>query len=188
MRKGILSIIVLAATVIACAAPGAPENLAADESSSSSAMPSPSPSATQTQMVTETQEIPFTETTVNDATMLVGMTQIRTAGKNGVKTLTFEVTIVGGEVVDKKLISAEVTTEPVTQVVAVGTKQTAPAPPPPPAQQCHSSYTGACVPIASDVDCAGGSGNGPAYVSGPVYVVGPDVYDLDRDGDGVACE
>lgn len=53
---------------------------------------------------------------------------------------------------------------------------------------CHASYEGACVPIASDVDCAGGSGNGPAYVRGPVYVVGPDVYDLDRDGDGVACE
>jgi hypothetical protein len=55
-------------------------------------------------------------------------------------------------------------------------------------QQCHPSYEGACVPIASDVDCAGGSGNGPAYVRGPVYVVGPDVYGLDRDGDGVACE
>lgn len=56
------------------------------------------------------------------------------------------------------------------------------------AQECHPSYEGACVPIASDVDCAGGSGNGPAYVRGPVRVVGPDVYDLDRDGDGRACE
>jgi hypothetical protein len=57
-----------------------------------------------------------------------------------------------------------------------------------PAPKCHPSYEGVCVPFASDVDCAGGSGNGPAYVEGPVYVVGPDVYDLDRDGDGVACE
>ena len=56
------------------------------------------------------------------------------------------------------------------------------------AQECHPSYEGACVPIASDVDCAGGSGNGPEYVRGPVYIVGPDVYDLDRDGDGIACE
>lgn len=55
-------------------------------------------------------------------------------------------------------------------------------------QDCHPSYQGACVPIASDVDCAGGSGNGPQYVIGPVYVVGPDEYGLDRDGDGVACE
>ncbi|MBU8812547.1 hypothetical protein KL953_27050 [Mycolicibacterium goodii] len=54
--------------------------------------------------------------------------------------------------------------------------------------ECDSNYEGACVPIASDVDCAGGSGNGPEYVSGPVYVVGTDVYDLDRDGNGVACE
>ncbi|WP_366914659.1 YHYH domain-containing protein [Roseovarius sp.] len=53
---------------------------------------------------------------------------------------------------------------------------------------CHPSYRGACVPIASDVDCAGGSGNGPAYVRGPVQVVGRDVYGLDRDGDGIACE
>ncbi len=58
-----------------------------------------------------------------------------------------------------------------------------------PAADCHPSYQGACVPNnVSDVDCAGGSGNGPYYVKGPVYVVGPDVYDLDRDGDGVGCE
>ena len=35
---------------------------------------------------------------------------------------------------------------------------------------------------------AGGSGNGPKYVTGPVRVTGSDVYDLDRDGDGVACD
>ncbi len=57
-----------------------------------------------------------------------------------------------------------------------------------PAQDCHPSYEGACVPIASDVDCEGGSGNGPEYVRGPVYVVAPDDYELDRDGDGIACE
>jgi Ni/Co efflux regulator RcnB len=54
--------------------------------------------------------------------------------------------------------------------------------------RCDSNYSGACVPIASDVDCAGGSGNGPRYVAGPVYVVGSDVYDLDTDGDGVGCD
>ena len=53
--------------------------------------------------------------------------------------------------------------------------------------ECDPNYSG-CVPIASDVDCAGGSGNGPAYVQGPVYVTGSDIYGLDRDGDGVACE
>lgn len=56
------------------------------------------------------------------------------------------------------------------------------------AQDCDANYGGVCVPVASDVDCAGGSGNGPAYVEGPVYVVGADIYGLDRNGDGVACE
>lgn len=67
-----------------------------------------------------------------------------------------------------------------------------PAPPPPaadpaPQQECDPNYSG-CVPIASDVDCAGGSGNGPEYVEGPVRVIGDDIYDLDRDGNGTACE
>ena len=57
-----------------------------------------------------------------------------------------------------------------------------------PSSSCDSNYSGACVPVARDVDCAGGSGNGPAYVSGPVTVVGNDIYGLDRDGDGVACD
>ena len=52
---------------------------------------------------------------------------------------------------------------------------------------CDPNYSG-CVPVASDVDCAGGSGNGPAYVRGPVRVVGKDIYKLDQNGDGVACE
>ena len=55
------------------------------------------------------------------------------------------------------------------------------------AQDCDPNYD-PCVPIASDVDCAGGSGNGPAYVEGPVRVIGDDVYGLDRDGDGIGCE
>lgn len=68
-----------------------------------------------------------------------------------------------------------------------------PAPPPPPAPEpepepaCDPNYSG-CVPVASDVDCAGGSGNGPAYVDGPVQVIGSDVYGLDKDKDGTACE
>lgn len=52
---------------------------------------------------------------------------------------------------------------------------------------CDPNYSG-CVPIASDVDCAGGSGNGPAYVRGPVQVIGRDIYGLDADHDGVGCE
>jgi hypothetical protein len=53
--------------------------------------------------------------------------------------------------------------------------------------KCDPNYS-PCVPIASDVDCAGGGGNGPVYVRGPIRVIGTDIYGLDRDGDGIACE
>lgn len=55
---------------------------------------------------------------------------------------------------------------------------------------CHPSYQGTCIPAdVSDADCAGGSGNGPYYVEEEnIAVVGPDQYDLDRDGNGVGCE
>lgn len=56
------------------------------------------------------------------------------------------------------------------------------------AENCDPNYDGVCVPVTSDVDCAGGSGDGPAYVRGPVYVIGSDPYGLDRDRDGVGCE
>jgi hypothetical protein len=53
---------------------------------------------------------------------------------------------------------------------------------------CDPRYEGHCVPICSDVDCEGGSGNGPCYVPGPFFYQGSDPYDLDRDSDGIACE
>ena len=63
---------------------------------------------------------------------------------------------------------------------------TTPAPLPLAPSGCDPNYSG-CVPISSDVDCAGGSGNGPAY-TGYTTVIGSDIYDLDSDGDGQACE
>ena len=64
-----------------------------------------------------------------------------------------------------------------------------PPPPTTPSRSCHPSYEGACLdPTASDYDCAGGSGNGPKYVQGPVRVRPPDPFDLDADGDGLGCE
>jgi hypothetical protein len=58
-----------------------------------------------------------------------------------------------------------------------------------PTDGCDPSYEGACLDAsASDYDCEGGSGDGPKYVQGPIDVVGDDHFDLDRDGDGVACE
>ena len=61
-----------------------------------------------------------------------------------------------------------------------------PQPPAPSPRDCQGYSP--CIPRGPDVDCAGGSGNGPRYVRGPVTVNGSDPYGLDSDGDGVGCE
>jgi resuscitation-promoting factor RpfB len=132
--------------------------------------------------VTTTKKIAFSTRTVKDGSLAKGKKRTMSHGLSGVRTLTYEITLTGGKQTAKKLIKSEVTRKPVAQVIAIGTQAS------PPKSQCDPNYSGACVPIASDVDCAGGSGNGPAYVDGPVTVIGDDVYDLDRDGDGTACD
>jgi hypothetical protein len=65
------------------------------------------------------------------------------------------------------------------------------APSPVAAQSCTPGYS-PCIPNKpSDVDCYGGSGNGPRYTRpGVVYKVqrGKDRYGLDSDHDGKGCE
>jgi hypothetical protein len=182
-----------------------PASLASGSSSTSddatapttSAKPTPTPTPTPVVTQEEVREpvvIPFEITTVDDSNLAVGTTALSTAGVNGEKAIVHLVTYTDGIETGRLAVREEVTVQPVTQVTAVGTKQPvvvapAPAPAPPAAGGgCDANYSGVCVPIASDVDCAGGSGNGPAYVRGPLQVVGPDVYDLDRDGDGIACD
>lgn len=89
--------------------------------------------------------------------------------------------------------TASPTPEPTPEPTPIPTPVPTPIPTPiptvaPTQQACHPSYTGACLnPNASDYDCIGGSGDGPFY-TGKVFVVGPDVFGLDRDNDGVGCE
>ncbi|MGH3680288.1 MAG: G5 domain-containing protein [Natronosporangium sp.] len=171
------------------AAPG-PSTSATGQRATATAAPTSRGPTVVTRTVTETEEIPFEETTVEDSSVPEGTREVRTEGTAGKRAITYEVTFTDGVETGKRRVGTEVTREPVDRVVVVGTK---PAEPDPPEEEeeesdCHPSYADVCVPFASDVDCAGGSGDGPAYVRGPVRVVGPDVYDLDRDGDGVACE
>lgn len=139
-----------------------------------------------TKTVTETSSIPYTSSTVSDATLAKGKTAVRTAGVNGVQTSTYQITYTDGKQTDKKLLKQEVTTEPISEVIAEGT-YVAPAAT---VSNCDPNYSGACVPnvYPDDVDCAGGSGNGPYYVHGPLYVIGTDRYHLDSDHDNIACE
>ncbi len=70
-----------------------------------------------------------------------------------------------------------------------------PSPPDPVTESggCDANYIG-CVPVDSDVDCRGGSSNGPSHVTGAVRVTGGDIHGLgndnnrDDDGDGIGCD
>lgn len=129
--------------------------------------------------VTVTEKIPFPNRTVKDATLAAGTKQVRTPGVAAWASVTYRVTVRNGVEGGRTLVRRVVTRPPVAQVTVVGTKVSA---------RCDPNYSGACVPIASDVDCAGGSGNGPAYVQGPVTVIGTDIYGLDSNNDGIGCE
>lgn len=116
------------------------------------ASPSPSsaapPPVVQVTTVTEQAAIRYGERTVKDSSLAEGKRVARTKGVNGVRTLTYEVTTTDGVRTAKKLVKSAVTKQAVTQVVAVGTKKAQ-------SSKCDPNYSG-CVPIASDVDCAGG--------------------------------
>lgn len=163
---------------------GAPQGDADTPSPSTSPSPSPTP-VTRTETKAET--VAFQEETKEDGTLTKGQTKVSQEGIDGERTITYEVTTLDGKETSRKEIKNEITKAPVNKVTVIGT-YVAPAVQKKSSSSCDSNYSGACVPIASDVDCAGGSGNGPAYVAGPVYVIGTDIYDLDRDGDGVGCE
>jgi hypothetical protein len=132
-------------------------------------------------VVVEDRKIAFPRTTVQNASLEKGRRVVTTRGVAGTKRVSYEVTLVDGVQAGKRLLSQVVVKQPVAQVTSIGTKVAEPT------NACDPNYTG-CVPIASDVDCAGGSGNGPAYVAGPVEVIGTDIYRLDADHDGTGCE
>ena len=133
------------------------------------------------------ERIPFATRTVESDALPRGAVQVEQTGHAGTRVKLYRVTLRDGVVQGRRLIRTVVRRQPIARVVVHGTHV---EPPKPVAatRECDSNYSGGCVPVASDVDCAGGSGNGPAYVSGTVRVTGADIYDLDRDGDGYGCD
>lgn len=189
MRRTIMVVLAISGLLVlgACGSGGVPPTLTASatavpvtagSSGTSSSATGTRPSV-ERRIVTETRAIPFATRRTGDPSLAKGTIRVRTPGVPGVKILTYEVTFTNGVQTDKKLIRKVISKAPVARVIAVGTRE---------GPQCDPNYSGACVPIASDVDCAGGDGNGPAYVQGPVRVVGTDIYGLDRDGDGIGCD
>lgn len=133
--------------------------------------------------VRKRQTIPFRHLVRKTGRLEIGVRRVARPGHPGVRVRVVRVTTKNGRST-RRVVRTVVVRKPAPRITLVGTRVTAPGT----AKVCDSNYAGRCVPFASDVDCAGGGGNGPAYVSGPVRVVGIDVYDLDADGDGIACD
>lgn len=67
-------------------------------------------------------EIAYETEKQNDAQLLIGETKTLTEGKNGIRKLVFEQTLRDGVMVENRILSNEVVSEPVTRVISVGTK------------------------------------------------------------------
>jgi len=106
------------------------------------------------QDVTTTSDVPFATQTVQDANAYTGTSAVRQAGANGVRTVVDHVTTVDGVETARVNVSDSVTTAPVDQVVAVGTKAK-PAPAPKPA-----APKPAAPRVASPVPAAPASASG----------------------------
>jgi len=76
-----------------------------------------------TETVTETEEISFNTVTENDDTMLLGESAVRIQGQNGEKQVTYAITYVNGEEVNRKEVSSKVIREAVDEVKIVGTQR-----------------------------------------------------------------
>ncbi|WP_273652173.1 ubiquitin-like domain-containing protein [Cellulomonas fimi] len=72
---------------------------------------------------TVTEAMPFEVQEVEDPTLVKGNKVVKTKGRAGVRTTTYELQVVGGVVVGRTPITSVVTTPPVTQVVRVGTAE-----------------------------------------------------------------
>lgn len=124
--------------------------------------------------ITEEQDIDFTKKTEETDALSKGVTQLKTTGVKGKKTLTYKLTLTDGVETKRELVGEVVTSEPIDEVTLVGT-YVAPAKP-----ACNPNYSG-CVPnVSYDLDCPD--------IGYSVRVLGYDQYRLDADHDGWGCD
>ena len=83
-----------------------------------------------TRIETSTEEIPFETITQADTTLEKGKSRVLYAGQAGVRTIQTQVIVVNG-VETRKVLSSEVTKQPISQIIGVGAKEEAPVKPTP---------------------------------------------------------
>jgi hypothetical protein len=120
----------------------------------------------------ETQPIAFAKQTTESASLAKGTSEVQTIGIDGVKTITYTITLTDGVETGRTSTEA-ITKQPVDEITAIGTYVK-------PVSNCNPNYSG-CVPnVSYDLDCPD--------IGYSVRVIGYDQYRLDRDNDGYGCE
>lgn len=127
---------------------------------------------------TKTEIVPYQSTEQQDGSLAKGESRVSVAGKNGERTIWYEVTYIEGVESERKEVKREVTKAPVDKVTRIGTYEapvyTAPATPAPQSQA--NVYYQNC-------SAARAAGAAPVYAGEPGYG-----RHLDRDNDGIGCE
>ena len=129
-----------------------------------------------------TEPVPFEIVNQADPTLAKGQTKVLTAGQNGERTILTEVSVVDGQEV-RRVVESKITKEPVSQILAVGTKEDVQPSPSPivtakgtqeeghvgeaPVQPENPVYTG--VVEAKGTQEEGHVGEAPVQPENPVY-------------------
>ncbi|HET8878497.1 MAG TPA: ubiquitin-like domain-containing protein [Arthrobacter sp.] len=92
-----------------------------------------------------TEAVPFETLTADDATLFKGDSKVVQAGVAGTMSKSFKLILVDGREASRTLVSQNITLQPVTEKVSVGTKEK-PKPQAAPAAAAASANTGAAAP------------------------------------------
>lgn len=134
------------------------------------------------QTITDVVSIPFESETRENAEMLKGQSKVITEGVNGSKTVTTSKTIKNGEEIYSSVLKEEVTSNPITKVVEIGTK--VPEPPKPVVQASASSTSNSNAEASSSN--SGNSGSG--YINGKkilrTITMNASAYDASAESNG----
>lgn len=138
-------------TISAMAQSGSPSS--SDATPAVSAPVSKPQPKVETKTVSITEPVAYTSSTASDPNLAQGTTQTQIAGVNGVRTLTYEVTLTDGVETARKEVSNVVTIQPVNEVIAHGTK--APTPSCPNGTYVNSAGNTVCRPYEASTAPAG---------------------------------
>lgn len=129
-----------------------------------------------TKQETKSELITFDITEQQDNTIPKGESRTILEGSNGERVITYEVTYQEGRELTRKELKSEITKQPISEIVKIGTYVAST----PTLQESGSSASSVYYRNCSAVRAAGAA---PVYAGQPGYG-----SHLDRDGDGVGCE